>query len=93
MRIYFDLDLLKINKKVINEIMVHYLGWNCVYDEIIDVSSQRIAKKGFYTSRNNIPRYYHAHGLVDSMQSYVVIGDQIPIISQHIEMLPDVDLI
>lgn len=36
---------------------IHYLGWNMWYDELLPTSSPRIAKLGFYTSRNDIPKY------------------------------------
>jgi len=37
--------------------MVHYLGWNKKYDEIISINSSRIAPYGFYTKRTDIPKY------------------------------------
>jgi hypothetical protein len=38
-------------------IAVHYDGWNSFYDEIIKISSPRIAPFGTYTSRKDLPRY------------------------------------
>lgn len=40
-------------------IKVHYLGWNCIYDEFLDIDSQRLAPKGFFTHRTDIPHYEH----------------------------------
>ena len=39
------------------QLLVHYKGWNKKYDESLPISSPRIAKFGFYTSRTDIPRY------------------------------------
>jgi hypothetical protein len=36
---------------------VHYKGWDRKYDEVLSLSSQRIAKCGFYTEREDIPYY------------------------------------
>lgn len=36
---------------------VHYLDWDSSYNELISESSHRVAPAGFYTSKNNIPRY------------------------------------
>jgi hypothetical protein len=38
-------------------IAVHYVGWNMWYDEILPLSSLRLAKLGYYTSREDIPKY------------------------------------
>ena len=38
-------------------IAVHYEGWNMWYDEFLPLSSQRLARLGFYTDRDDIPRY------------------------------------
>jgi hypothetical protein len=43
-----------------NSILVHYKGWSRKYDEVLSLSSPRIAKEGFYTSREDIP-YYQDH--------------------------------
>lgn len=40
-----------------SELLIHYLGWNKIYDEILEVHSPRVAPFGFYTSREDIPRY------------------------------------
>lgn len=40
-----------------NSILVHYKGWSRKYDEVLPLNSTRIAKPGFYTSRDDIPRY------------------------------------
>jgi len=38
-------------------VTIHYLGWNMYYDEFLPLSSPRLAKKGFYTDRKDIPHY------------------------------------
>lgn len=35
---------------------VHYEGWNDVYDELIPITSERLASLGYYTNRD-IPKY------------------------------------
>jgi hypothetical protein len=40
-----------------NSVLVHYHGWDRKYDEVLPLSSPRIAKLGFYTNRNDIPHY------------------------------------
>ena len=54
--------------------MVHYLGWNNIYDEIIDIDSQRLASYRFYSSRSDIPHYHLGLDSDENMYSYVVIG-------------------
>ena len=65
------------NGSQISSVLVHYIGWNNVYDEYIDISSQRLAQYKFYTHRQDIPHYYMGMG-ANSMHSYVVMGDQVP---------------
>ena len=36
---------------------IHYEGWNMWYDEFLPISSNRLARHGFYTSRDDIPKY------------------------------------
>jgi len=36
---------------------IHYDGWNRWYDEFLPLSSPRIARLGFYTNRDDIPKY------------------------------------
>ena len=38
-------------------LVVHYEGWNKYYDEIIKMTSNRLAPHGTYTKRKDIPRY------------------------------------
>ncbi|CDW85689.1 zinc binding [Stylonychia lemnae] len=45
----------KANKEPL--LIVHYEGWNNYYDEFVKISSIRLAPLGFYTSRNDIPKY------------------------------------
>ena len=40
-----------------NSILVHYIGWGRKYDEVLSINSPRIAIKGFYTERDDIPHY------------------------------------
>ena len=49
------------SKEKDNSILVHYKGWGRKYDEVLPISSSRIAKAGFYTSRTDIP-YYQDNG-------------------------------
>ncbi|TNV74237.1 hypothetical protein FGO68_gene2201 [Halteria grandinella] len=52
--------LLKIKVECANReplVIVHYEGWNKYYDEIVKVGSPRLAPHGFYTSRDDLPRY------------------------------------
>ncbi|KRX05674.1 Translation initiation factor IF2/IF5, zinc-binding [Pseudocohnilembus persalinus] len=48
-------DILDIDNE--KNILIHYKGWNSVYDEVLSYKSDRLAPKGFYTSRKNIPQY------------------------------------
>jgi len=36
---------------------IHYDDWNRWYDEFLPLSSPRLARLGFYTSRDDIPKY------------------------------------
>ena len=38
-------------------IAVHYEGWNKYYDEFLPLSSPRLAPLGYYTNREDIPKY------------------------------------
>jgi hypothetical protein len=38
-------------------IAIHYEGWNMWYDEFLPLNSPRMARLGFYTSRDDIPKY------------------------------------
>lgn len=44
-----------INKEPI--LAIHYDDWNRWYDEFLPISSPRLARLGFYTSRDDIPKY------------------------------------
>lgn len=39
------------------DILVHFEGWNEIYDEVINSKSQRLAPYNFFSERNDIPRY------------------------------------
>ena len=51
-------ELKIISKKRKPLLYVHYEGWNRKYDEYLYIDSPRIAPFGFYTSRNDIPKYH-----------------------------------
>ena len=36
---------------------IHYAGWSRKYDEYFYADSERLAPKGLYTSRTDIPKY------------------------------------
>lgn len=38
-------------------VAIHYEGWNMWYDEFLPLNSARIARLGFYTARDDIPKY------------------------------------
>ena len=44
-----------INKEPM--LAIHYQDWNRWYDEFLPISSPRLARLGFYTSRDDIPKY------------------------------------
>lgn len=55
-------------KEVINSpfgrpktLLIHYKGWNSIYDEFISADSYRIAPHGTYSSRNDLPKYLQNH--------------------------------
>lgn len=40
-----------------NIVAIHYEGWNMWYDELLPITSPRLAKYGFYSTRSDIPKY------------------------------------
>lgn len=40
-----------VSRKTRSQVLVHYEGWNKIYDEYILQSSYRLAPLGFFTSR------------------------------------------
>jgi len=36
---------------------IHYNDWNKWYDEFLPINSPRLAKLGFYSNRDDIPKY------------------------------------
>lgn len=48
-------DIVKIGE--ISCLLIHYIGWSNLYDEVIEVGSQRMATHRFYTGRSKLPRY------------------------------------
>lgn len=53
---------------------IHYEGWSRCYDEYIPADSDRIAPHGFYTSRNDIPKYTRHEGPDERVYGNVVEG-------------------
>lgn len=39
------------------DVLVHFEGWNEIYDEVINSKSQRLAPCNFFSSMEDIPRY------------------------------------
>ena len=54
----------------VRSVLVHYIGWNSLYDEVIELGSQRLASYRLYTGRAKLPRYQ----LIDQsqLQGYVM---------------------
>jgi hypothetical protein len=53
--------LVKIKIECANKeplLVVHYEGWNKYYDEIIKQNSPRLAPRGIYSDRKDLPKYY-----------------------------------
>ena len=53
--------LVKIKIECANKeplLVVHYEGWNKYYDEIIKQNSPRLAPRGVYSDRKDLPKYY-----------------------------------
>ncbi|CAD8053219.1 unnamed protein product [Paramecium primaurelia] len=48
------------------QVLVHYLGWNKVYDELIDVDSFRLAPQGTNTKQKNVLQYQQSN--VETLQ-------------------------
>ena len=54
---------------------VHYEEWNRWYDEFLPVNSPRIARHGFYTGRDDIPKYKMRHSTQsgrNQMQAFII---------------------
>jgi len=50
-------------------LLIHYDGWNKTYDEFIELKDNRLAKLGFFTDRNDIPKYAGNNGREDMMNN------------------------
>lgn len=61
---------------VVTEVLVHYLGWHKIYDEILDIKSPRLAPFGFYSARKEIPRYA-SQETEENYFSFVTTGNQL----------------
>ncbi len=48
-------ELLKVGETP--SLLIHYIGWSGLYDEVIETESPRLASYRFYTGRANVPRY------------------------------------
>ncbi|CAD8077116.1 unnamed protein product [Paramecium primaurelia] len=48
------------------QILIHYIGWDKVYDELIDVDSFRLAPQGINTSQKNVIQYQQSN--VETLQ-------------------------
>lgn len=40
-----------------HSLLIHYIGWSSLYDEVIETENPRLTSYRFYTGRFNIPRY------------------------------------
>lgn len=68
----------------IESILIHYIGWSNIYDEIIPISSNRLAEYRFYTSRKDIPYYDLCEDNQDHVHSYVVVEEPL-----HVEIVDE----
>ncbi len=55
-------------------LLVHYEGWASVFDEVISLESQRLAKFKFYTSREEVPHYNLNQNNYSHLRSPVITG-------------------
>jgi len=54
-------------------VAVHYEGWNMWYDEFLPLNSPRLARLGFYTARDDIPKYKMKNeNTKGQMQAFIV---------------------
>lgn len=56
------------------ELLVHFEGWNDIYNEVINVKSQRLAPYNFFSRREDIPRY-RLSSPEDNMRSRIEYRD------------------
>lgn len=56
----------------ITKVFLLNLGWNEVYDEFICQNSIRLAPLGYFTNRNDIPKYANLFEDSRNMRSYIV---------------------
>ncbi len=63
------------NQNHANTLLIHYTGWNDIYDEYLCVNSSRIAPYQYFTSREGIPKYAN-HGRNDMMVSYIIYNNE-----------------
>ena len=55
-------------------LLIHYEGWSRKYDELLTEDSSRLAPKGFYTNREDIPRYKRCDSRNVPMQNAQILG-------------------
>lgn len=66
-----------------NSLLIHYIGWDNKYDEVLSISSPRIANKGFYSDRDDIPHYQET----DNKSKKPVIN--LPLNSDKVEIIEE----
>lgn len=60
---------------------IHYDEWNRWYDEFLPISSPRLARLGFYTNRDDIPKYkmrHSSHNGKNQMQAFIINRIAVP---------------
>ena len=45
------------SKDWVDSVLVHYNRWNSIYNEVIELPTNRLAPLSFFTGRIDIPRY------------------------------------
>lgn len=66
------LNIFSHNQKT--DLLIHFEGWNEIYDEVININSQRLAPYNFFSQREDIPRY-RLSSAEDNMRSRIQYGD------------------
>ena len=63
-----------INKQV-SSILIHYLHWAKLYDEVIEIKSTRLAPSGCFSKRQDLPKY-NLHQENENLRGNVINGNQ-----------------
>jgi hypothetical protein len=50
-------ELYNYHRDKVTVIKISYIGWNKVYDEYLKINSCRVRPYGFFTGKNEFPRY------------------------------------